>query len=179
LPKSARIEVLAPCRNPESAHALISTRKTVSKEGVRQWWEFTCRRDRRIWKCDAPELKQLFNMQSLVDGSAHEVELSFDKTITLDRAVNLAHAALKIYENPDAELPFCNSRAAQKSDWKQFRPHLSMPAGTISIQISVDDGKTTQTVWLNDIAVAIDFGLGPMEGVELAPSCWGVEVVVA
>jgi hypothetical protein len=179
LPKSAHLDEVGACRNPRSAYASISTKKGTSIEGVRQWYELTCSRKAQPWKCDPPELKQQFNMQSVVDGSAHEIELAFDKDITLDRAVNLANAALRIYENPDAKLPFCNSQAAEESDWTKFRPHLRMPAATISIQISADSGKTTQTVWLNDVDVAIEFGLEQTLGVEVAPSCWGIEVIVA
>ena len=91
---------------------------------------------------------------------------------------NLAHAALRIYGNPDAKLSFCNSQAAEESDWIKFRPRLRMPAGKISIQIS-SDGKTTQTVWLNDVDVALEFDLAQKDGVEVTPSCWGVEIIVA
>jgi hypothetical protein len=179
LPKSVHLDQVGACRNPRSAYAWISTKKGTSIEGVQQWYEFTCSRKAQPWQCDAPELKQLFNMPSVVDGSAHEIELAFDKEIALDRAVNLANAALRVYGNPDAKLPFCNSQVAEESDWIKFRPRLRMPAGKISIQISADDGKTTQTVWLNDVDVALEFDLAQKDGVEVAPSCWGVEIIVA
>jgi hypothetical protein len=37
LPKSARLEIVAPCRYLNSAHAWIITRKATSAEGVQQW----------------------------------------------------------------------------------------------------------------------------------------------
>jgi hypothetical protein len=178
LPKAAHLDDVGACRNPRNAYAWISTTKGTSIGGVQQWYELTCSRKAQPWKCDPPELKQLFNLQSVVDGSAHEIELAFDKDIALDRAVNLANAALRIYENPDAKLPFCNSQAAEESDWTKFRPRLRMPAVKISIQISADSGKTTQTVWLNDVDVAIEFDSEQKLGEKVAPSCWGIEIIV-
>jgi hypothetical protein len=179
LPKSAHLDEVGACRNPRNAYGWISTKKRASIEGVQQWYEVTCSRKAQPWQCDPPVLKQLFNMQSVVDGSAHEIELAFNKEIALDRAVNLANAALRIYGNPDAKPAFCNSQAAEESDWIKFRPHLMMPAGKISIQITADDRKTTQTLWLNDVDVALEFDLAQKAGVEVAPSCWGIEIIVA
>jgi hypothetical protein len=48
LPKSTHLEEVAPCRNPDSAHAWISTKKGTSKEGVQQWYEFGQSRGRKF-----------------------------------------------------------------------------------------------------------------------------------
>jgi hypothetical protein len=179
LPKSAHLDEVGACRNPRSAYASISTKKGTSIEGVRQWYELTCSRKAQPWKCDPPELKQLFHMLTVVDGSSHPIELSFSEGTTLGRARMLFDAALAIYDNPDAKLPFCNGTEPHESDWATFRPRTKVADGTVSVEISQDNERTIQVVWLNGIGVAIDFPLRPDDPTNASASCWGVIIIVA
>ncbi len=177
LPKSAHLDEVGPCRNPRNARAFISTRKTIAADGASHWWQFTCRRDAWYWHCDSPESKQAFQTQWVVDGTSHDVDLAFDREISLSRALRLADVSLKLYQNPKAKLVSCGSRSAE-SDWESARPQSQMPADRISIQISVNEERTTQTVWLHDVGIAIDFAIPTNEEAEPAASCWGNEVIV-
>lgn len=49
LPKSVHIDDVAPCRNPHSAHAWISTKRGTSKEGIQQWYEL--KMPSGAWQC--------------------------------------------------------------------------------------------------------------------------------
>ena len=178
LPKSAHLDEVGPCRNPRYARAFISTRKTLAADGASHWWQFSCRRDSWYWQCNLPESNKAFKTHRIVDGTSHDVDLGFDGEISLSRALMLADASLKLYQNPKAKLASCSSRSAE-SDWESFRPQSQMPADEISIRISVNEERTTQTVWLNDVGIAVDFAISSNEEVEPVASCWGIEIIVA
>ena len=178
LPKSVRLDEVGPCRNPRSAHAFISTRKTIAADGASHWWQFNCRRDAWYWHCDSPQSNKAFQTHWVVDGTSHEIDLDFDGEMSLDRALKLADVALKIYQNPSAKLSSCGNGESRVSDWEKYRPS-QMPADKILILIGVDEEKGTQTVLLNDVAVAIEFALRPDEEAGPVASCWAIEIIVA
>jgi hypothetical protein len=75
LPKAADLDELGPCRNPDSAHARISTKKIQTVEGVQQWYEFTCSRHAQPWRCDPPEFKQAISLSMTVGVLAQLAQL--------------------------------------------------------------------------------------------------------
>jgi hypothetical protein len=157
LPKSVHIAVAGACRNPDWAYGFIETRKNVTAEGVRQWWESLCRRDARMWKCEPPEFKQTFAMSVNVAGVSHLVELSFGKESSLERARAFASRAIEAYLDPTSLLPSCGIGDPKESDRLRAQSSLSpLPSGEDAIHVSVsNDAKAS--VDLDDVEVRIDF----------------------
>jgi hypothetical protein len=178
LPKSTHLDAVNPCRNPDSAHARISTKRVASIEGVQQWYELTCLREARSWRCDPPESNKAFQTRLVLEGSSHEVNLAFNGEMSLDRALKLANVALKAYQ-PSAALLFCGDKESNQADTKDLWSHSPMPAGKVTIQISADTGSATETVWLTDAGVTMDFAIQPNQEIEPIATCWNVEVIVA
>jgi hypothetical protein len=174
LPKPARIEVLAPCRNPNSAHAWISTRRTTTSEGVQQWWEFSCQRETLIWGCDPPEFKQFYEMQLRVDDQLRDIELNFDKNTPLSEAQSQASKALALYVDPSVRLAECDSGSLKDSEWIKTRERNPLPRNDKSIKVTVSLDAGAHSVMLDDIDVEIRF---PVEGIDRG-ACWAEWVIV-
>lgn len=178
LPKSARLETVAPCRYLNSAHAWISTRKATSAEGVQQWWEITCWRRALRWQCDPPEFNQLILLSLAVEGGDRQTALSFNKDTTLDRARVLATRAIDIYVDPTSRLPECASGKLNDSKLVDLRRDNLPPTDKGPIQASVSRDARGESVWLHDVDVEIAFPAGGTGASDRAPSCWNVVIVV-
>jgi hypothetical protein len=113
----------------------------------------------------------------IVDGTSRDVDLNFHGEISLSHALRLADVSLNLYQNPKAKLASCGSRSAE-SDWESSRPQSQMPADKTSIRISVKKERTTETVWLHDVGIAIVFAIRPNEEAEPVASCCGNEIIV-
>jgi hypothetical protein len=177
LPRSVHIDDVAPCRNPHSAHAWISTKRGTSKEGIQQWYEFTCRREAQPWKCDQPEVKQLIATTVFVGGVSHPVELSFDKESSLKRAHVLASRAIEVYLDPASQLPSCGVSSLEEGYFLRAQSSLSpLPSGGKAIHVSVSN-QAKDSVALDDVNVRIDFRpTADAAGSEAV--CWWQVVVV-
>ena len=178
LPKSTHLEEVAPCRNPDSAHAWISTKKGTSKEGVQQWYEFTCRRKAQLWNCEAPEFKQMINTSLTVDGTSHEVELSFEKDISLGRARVLASRAIVIYRDPTSRLPDCQTDKSKQSDPFSLYQRDGLALDKDPIHISVERDAGHEAVVLEDVAAIIGFAAASDDASGSAV-CWDDYIVLS
>jgi hypothetical protein len=177
LPKRARIETVGACRNPNSARAWISTRKTTSAEGVQQWWEFACQRETVVWGCDAPEFKQSIELTLDVEDHARQIELSFDQGTALELARSLVKRALMIYADPAARLPSCSSEASGAPAREELNLRNPFAAGWKSTEVSVSRDAAGHSVWLHDVSVEIGFpGSAGEAGVQ--GLCWDEVIVV-
>lgn len=157
LPKSVHINVTGACRNPDWARGYIESSKSVTAEGVQQWWQFVCRREARMWKCEPPAFKQLFALSVSVAGVSHPVELSFDKESSLERIRVLASRAIEAYLDPTSLLPSCGVSDPKESYRLRAQSSLGpLPSGENAIHVSVSsDAK--DSVDLDDVGVRIDF----------------------
>jgi hypothetical protein len=177
LPKSVHLDEVGACRNPRSADAWISTRKSTSIEGVQQWYEFTCSRMSQPWKCDPPEFKQSFAMSVKVAGVLHSVELSFGKESSLERARVLATRAIEVYFDPTSLLPACGVRDLNEADRLRAQSRLSpLPLGGDAIHVSVSN-EAKDSVALDDVDVKIDFRPSA-DATGSEPVCWWQLIVV-
>jgi len=131
LPKSTHLDAVVPCRNPDSAHARISTKRVASIEGVQQWYEFTCSRESQPWRCDPPEFKQAITYSLKVGGVSRVVALSFGKEFSLSRAQSLSQKALEIYTDPTVRLPECEIGGVKRPDLVDLR-NGELPASRYS-----------------------------------------------
>jgi hypothetical protein len=178
LPSRARIESVGACRNPNNAIGWILTRKTITSEGVSQWWELLCRRDVHVWKCDAPEFKQFVKLALVVDGQSREIELNFDRDSQLERSRSLAAKALDIYVDLAIRLPGCEVKKPSVSDFFDVHRGNRLPTGNAAIHVSVAHAGDGDSVTLDDVYVAIGFPLGPDEAARTTAVCWNDEIVV-
>jgi hypothetical protein len=177
LPKAAHLGEVVPCRNPDSAHARIPTKKILSIEGVLQWYEFTCFREAQPWKCDAPEFNQSITYALVVNGVSRVVALSFDKEFSLARARELSQKALEIYVDPTLRLSECELGGVKKPDLVDLRNGNLPPADT-PIDVNVNHEETAEAVWLRDVEVEIRFP--PVaHGSDAAELCWNDIIVTA
>jgi hypothetical protein len=64
LPETARSDTMDVCRNPNTARAVVLTRKTSTSEDVVRWRNIFCLRQTVLWNCEAPTFNQLFNMHA-------------------------------------------------------------------------------------------------------------------
>jgi hypothetical protein len=60
-----------------------------------------------VWHCDPAEFKQLIELSLRIGDQSRVVELQLDKSISLERAQELARHALSIYEDRTAQLREC------------------------------------------------------------------------
>jgi hypothetical protein len=177
LPKSTHLDSVVPCRNPDSAHARISTKKIISIEGVQQWYEFTCSREEQPWKCDPPEFNQSITFALEVNGVSRLVALSFDEHFSLARAQVLSQKALEIYVNPKLRLPQCELGGVKKPDLVDLR-NGNLPAADAAIDVNVNHEQTAEAVWLRDVDVEIQFPPATNES-NAAELCWNDIIVTA
>jgi hypothetical protein len=177
LPKSVHLDEVAPCRNPDHAHARISTRKGTSKEGVQQWYDFTCWRKAQLWKCDPPDFRQLINTTLTVDGASHDVELSFEKDIPLERARSLATRAMAIYRDSTSRLPGCLAQPSKESDPIDLYQRNGLNLDKDPVRISVEHHAGREEVVLEDVAAIIGFAASS-EDESAAAVCWDDYIIV-
>jgi hypothetical protein len=177
LPKSVHLVVTGACRNPDWSYGFIETRKNVTPEGVQQWYEFTCRRQRQQWKCDPPEFKQLIALSVVVSSVSHQVELSFDKESSLERARILAARAIEVYFDATSRLPSCGvSRFEEGYLLRTQSSQSPLPSGEKAIRIKVSN-EAKDSVTFDDVNVSIDFRRNDTAaGYEAV--CWWQLVVV-
>jgi hypothetical protein len=178
LPKSAHLTVTGACRNPDWAIGFIETQKSVTAEGVQQWWELICRRKAYTWECDPPEFKQSINLSLVAGGATRQITLSFDRQLNLDRARRLAARAIDIYADPASRFPGCKITDHEESEIVDVHRSQSLTSGKDPIQIAVDRDQGMDTVWLNDVFVAIEFPSYENDAAELEAACWNDVVVV-
>jgi hypothetical protein len=171
LPKSVHLDEVVPCRNPDSAHVWISTKKIASLEGVGQWYEFTCRRDAQWWKCEIPEFRQMINTSLTVVGTSHQVQLSFEKDISLGRASTLASRALAIYWDSTSRLPGCGSQPSEESDLFNLYQRNGLSLNKDPVRISVEHNAGREAVVLEDVAAIIGFA-APSTDDSATAICW-------
>lgn len=177
LPKLTHLEDVAPCRNPRSAHAWISTKRGTSKEGVQQWYDFTCWRKAQLWKCDPPDFRQLINTTLTVDGASHDVELSFEKDIPLERARSLATRAMAIYRDSTSRLPGCRAQPSKESDPIVLYQRNGLTLDKDPVRISVEHHAGREEVVLEDVAAIIGFAASS-EDESAAAVCWDDYIIV-
>jgi hypothetical protein len=156
VPKEVHLDEVAPCRNPDSAHAWISTKKKRSSEGVQQWYEFTCRRNAQPWICDNPEFRQSVSATVILGSLRHLIALSFDKDISANRARLLGQKALEIYSNPTGPLSECESDVLTKPSSVDFR-NGPLPPADKAIDVRVSHEDLSDSVWLPDVSTEIHF----------------------
>jgi hypothetical protein len=177
LQKSTHLDSVVPCRNPDSAHARIFTKKILSIEGVQQWYEFTCFREAQPWKCDPPEFNQSITFALEVNGVSRLVALSFDEHFSLARARVLSQKALEIYMNPTLRLPQCELGGVKKPDLVDLR-NGNLPTADAPIDVNVNHEETAEAVWLRDVDVEIQFP--PVtDGSDAVQLCWNDIIVTA
>jgi hypothetical protein len=178
LPKSVHLDEVGPCRNPDSAHAWISTKKIASLEGVGQWYEFTCRRDAQWWICDPPEFRQSINLLLPVRGASRLVELSFDREFSLARARELARQALEIYVDPSVRLPECENGGVKRSDLVDLR-NEQLPSTDKATEVRVSHEGLAESAWLPDVFVSIQFPIAADGAGTAEDMCWNIVIVLA
>jgi len=179
LPKTARLDGVQSCRNPANALAWVSTRKTTTPEAVAHWWELTCQRQAVVWECNAPEFKQFVELTLLVGGQPRHIEMSFDKETTLQSARLLASQALDMYSDPASPVASCGVKEPKDEDRLGVKKnHGSLPTGTNPIQVSVTHSDEGDSAWLDDVGVAIEFGVKPGDRGSSGSACWNEIVIV-
>jgi hypothetical protein len=178
LPKAVHLAEVVPCRNPDSAHSWVSTKKVTSPEGVQQWYEFTCRRNVQPWNCDPPEFKQAITYSLKVGVVSRVIALSFDKEFSLSRARALSRKALEIYVDPTVRLAECELGGVRRPDLVDLR-NGNLPAADAPTDVNVNHEGTAEAVWLRDVDVEIQFP--PVIGNEGSSEelCWNDIILTA
>jgi hypothetical protein len=178
LPGSTHLDVVGPCRNPDSAHAWISTKKVTSVEGVQQWYEFTCWRKAQLWKCEPPEFKQSISYDVIVNGVRRPVALIFDRDVPLNRAKVAAQKALEVYANPSVWLSQCEIGGIKKPDLVNLRNDPLPPIEKVT-EVRVSHEGLGDAAWLPDVMVKIEFSTPTSAAGDADEMCWSVLIVVA
>jgi hypothetical protein len=178
LPKSTHLDAVAPCRNPDSAHARISTKKILSIEGVQQWYEFTCSTEAQPWKCAPPEFKQVIPLSMTVGGVSRLVALSFDKEFSFARARTLPQKALEIYADSSVRLPQCDLGVGRRPDLENLRNGDLPPADT-AVDVNVNHEGDVVAVWLRDLQLEIQFPNTTAGANAPDAPCWNMVIVTA
>jgi hypothetical protein len=178
LPKGVHLDVIAPCRNPGSARGFIATKRVVTPEGVQQWYEFVCRRMAQPWICDAPEFKQGIKLSMTLGGAAREVELSFEKGFSLERARFLASRAIGLYLDTGSRLPECETSLSKESAPISLPRQNLLSLNGDPVRISVEHLAGREAVVLEEVEVIIEFGT-TLDDPSGSPSCWNDYIVVS
>jgi hypothetical protein len=179
LPRSARLFISDACWNPRSARAGVLTRKSTAADGVLQWSQALCRREELEWQCDPAEFKQLIKLSLAIDHQSHVVELSIDKETPPDRAKVLVARALDIYADPDSRLPGCEIAAPKDLGLVNVHRESERPPGGEPIHVSLSRDGVVESVFLDDVAVAIEFPANVDTAARPEASCWNEVVVVS
>ncbi|MGO9935500.1 MAG: hypothetical protein ACLPV8_27330 [Steroidobacteraceae bacterium] len=175
LPPHFDPNVSGQCRWADGAFALITTEKVTEDHGVTHWWVSSCSRDERDWACRPAEFQQEMEMRLIIDGIPRSVRLNFDGETSADLATALATAALPIYANPEASLPYCGGIKGQESRWRNFRESHPLPSGSKEIHVTVVWSRESETVWFGDIVLPDDIQIGidfPIEDGNQSARCW-------
>jgi hypothetical protein len=178
LPIRTRIETVGACRNPNSARAWISTRKTNTSEGVAQWWELSCQREATLWECGPPAFKQIFDMRVRVGEQERDVALAFDRETPLGEAQSRASKALALYFDPVANPPECPASTAADSEWAKLRERNRLPKGDEPIRVTVTLDQGEHSVMLDDIDIEIRWPIGGEVSATDSGACWKMWIVV-
>jgi hypothetical protein len=129
---------------------------TISIEGVRQWYEFTCYRNAQPWRCDLPEFKQSISYDLTVKGVRRQVALSFDRDVPLNRARQLAQRALEIYADSSVLLSQCEIGGVKRPELVDLR-NGSLPLSHESTEVRVSHEGLGDSAWLPDVSLSIQF----------------------
>jgi hypothetical protein len=179
LPHSVRPFISWMCWNPRNKYASIETSRSITAQGDQQWWELSCQRDELDWQCDPAKLKLLIKLSLAIDNQLHELEVSLGKGMTLERARVLAARALNAYADPDSRLPGCEIAGPKDRGLVDVRRGSLLPSDGKPIHVTLSRDGLIETVFLDDVAVAIEFA-ADSDGVATAkPSCWNDVVVVS
>ena len=178
LPHSVRLFISGMCWNPQNAYAWMETRRSINGQGVQQWWELSCGREQLEWQCDPAKFKQLIKLSLAIDNQLHELELSLDKGTTLERARLLAARALNTYTDPDSRLPGCEIAGPKDRGLVDVHRGNQLPSGGKPIHVSLSRDGLVETVFLDDVSVAIEFPANTDDATPQA-SCWNDVVVVS
>jgi hypothetical protein len=179
LPRSARLSISAACRNPRDARAAVATLKSITSDGVDQWWQVLCRREEFEWQCDPAEFKQLIKLSLSIGDQSHEVELSFDKRTPLQRAEILAARALNIYADPDSRLPGCEIAGFKDRALVDVHRGDALPAGSRAVHLTLSSDGVIESIFLDDVQVVIEFPADRDGAAKPQASCWNDAVVVS
>jgi hypothetical protein len=179
LPSSARPFFTRMCWNPRNAYAWMETSRSISAQGVEQWWEISCQREEVEWQCDPAKLKQLINVTLAIDNQLHELEVNLDKNTTLERARVFAARALDTYTDPGSRLPGCEIAAPKDRSLMDVHRGGLLPSGGKPIHVSLSRDGLIETVFLDDVSVAIEFPADTDDAAAPKASCWNDIVVVS
>jgi hypothetical protein len=178
LPHSVGLFISAMCWNPQDAYAWMQTRRSMTAQGVEQWSELSCQREELEWQCDPAKLKQLIKLPLAIDNQLHDLELSLGKDTTLERARVLAARALNTYTDPDSRLPGCEIAGPKDRGLVNVHRGSRLPSDGKPIHVSLSRDGLIETVFLDDVSVAIEFPASD-EAATPQASCWNDIVVVS
>jgi hypothetical protein len=179
LPRSARLVISGVCVNSRDAHALVATAKSLAANGAEQWREVLCRREELDWQCDPMEFKQRIKLSLAVGNQSHAVEVIFGKDTTPTRATALAAQALNIYVDPASRLPGCAITGAKDRALVDGRRGGELPQGVAPIHVTLSRDGVIESIFLDDVAVAIEFPADADEVTKPQAACWNDVVLVS
>jgi hypothetical protein len=179
LPRSVRLSISGMCWNPQNAYAWLETRRSVTAQGDQQWWELSCEREELEWQCDPAKSKQLIKLPLAIDNQLHDLELSLDKDTTPERARVLAARALDTYTDPASRLPGCEIAGPKDRGLVDVHRGRELPSDGKPIHVSLSRDGLIETVFLDDVSVAIEFPGNSDNATTPQASCWNDIVVVS
>jgi hypothetical protein len=179
LHRSIRLFISGMCWNPENAYASIETSRSINAQGVEQWWELSCQREELDWQCDPAKLKQLIKLSLAIDHQLHELEVTLDKSTTLQLARVLAARALDIYTDPGSRLPGCEISGPKDGGLVDVHRGSELPAAGKPIHVTLSRDGLIESVFLDDVSVAIEFPADTDGVIPPKASCWNDVVVVS
>ncbi len=177
LPRSVPLIISAACWNPRGALAAVQTRKTIAPGGVEQWSQVLCRREELDWQCDPAEFKQMIKRSLLIGDQAHEVELTFDKDSAPERVPVLAARALNLYADRNSRLPGCEISAPKDRGLVDVHRANELPPVAQPIHVTLSRDGVIESVFLDDVAVVIEFPADSDGATKPQASCWNDSIV--
>lgn len=132
------------CINPGYSSASMSTWARLGPDGVTQWWDVNCARDRRTqWSCETPRHRQLIWVYAPVAGLLRRVEVRFDEATGFAQARRRAVQALQILQDQGSAPPSAcsNGDATQeenRSEWRAAQRRDALTPQDTSVVLSVE-----------------------------------------
>jgi hypothetical protein len=170
------------CRNPGGAYASMSTWPRLRSDGVTEWWDVDCHRDKvRQWACESPVHRQLVWVYGEVGGILRRLEITFDEETGLERARLLSVHAMQIIQDPSsAPVSACGSRSSgdNRSEWENARRGYVLTPQDRAIELSVEsDGGGAVDVSRGGVGLGLRFTDGSA-GTASSKVCWAEWIVV-
>ncbi len=153
LPPYAELTVSNLCG---SMLAEITTQKIPDQPGGSHWWVADCRRDGLEWVCDRIQFREV-DKRLTIGGRPMQVAMTFDEGTVPEAVEPVATRALRLYADPDSQLPLCGGIKDRENRWSTLRKEHPLQGNNIRVHVIAPQYVNTGSILLDEVVQPDDF----------------------